>query len=150
MKLLPPIAVLIALVLYAASFLHFYWALGGRWPARDEETLARTVVGAKGLRRMPPRWLTLVVSFLILVAGMWPMFWTGQLGSPFPRWFVALGMAVLALVFLARGVAGFTPAFRARHCEEPFATLDRSYFTPLILIVGILYAILLIVPWSAR
>jgi hypothetical protein len=150
MKFLPPIAVLIALVLYGASFLHFYWALGGRWPARDEETLARTVVGTKGIRRMPPRWLTLVVSLLILLAGMWPLFWTGQLGTPFSLPVLRAGMMVLAFVFLARGVAGFTPAFRARHCEEPFATLDRNYFTPLVLIVGILFSLLLIVPWSAQ
>lgn len=150
MNLLPPIAVLIALVLYAASFLHFYWALGGRWPAKDEETLARTVVGARGIRRMPPRGLTLFVSLAIFIAGMWPMFWTGQLGTPLPRWVLTVGMAVLALVFLARGIAGLTPMFRARHCEEPFATLDRNYFTPLILIIGILFTILLIVPWSAE
>jgi hypothetical protein len=47
----------------------------------------------------------------------------------------ALG-ALLALVFLARGVLSYTPAWRASHPVEPFATLDRRNYGPLCFWVG--------------
>ena len=56
----------------------------------------------------------------------------------------ALAGLAVALVFLGRGVAGFTPAWRRHTPEQPFATLDVRYYSPLCLAIGIGFAALTI------
>ena len=41
-----------------------------------------------------------------------------------------------AAVFLGRGVAGYVPAWRAIFSREPFATMDRTYYSPLCLAIA--------------
>jgi len=42
---MPAAGALAALAFVLIALLHAYWALGGDWPGRDRESLARTVVG---------------------------------------------------------------------------------------------------------
>ena len=51
---------------------------------------------------------------------------------------------LLALVFLARGVLGYTAGWRARFPTEPFATLDRKNYSPLCLVLGAGFLILVV------
>ncbi len=69
-----------------------------------------------------------------------PMFIVGRFGMPCPR----LRHSPFALVFLGRGVAGFTPAWRRHTPEQPFATLDIRYYSPLCLAIGLGFAALAI------
>lgn len=135
-------------ILTVTGLLHLYWGLGGLWPGSDERSLSRSVVGARGMNGMPPRWVTLAVSLGILLAGAWPLFWTGLIALSLPSWIVTAGMIVLTMVFLIRGIAGYVPAFRRIYCEQPFAGLDRRYFSPLIIFIGLSQALLLITHWS--
>ena len=48
----------------------------------------------------------------------------------------------MAAVFLLRGVAGFSPWMAKRHSAEPFATYNRSDYSPLCLALGAGYLIL--------
>ncbi|MCB1383862.1 MAG: DUF3995 domain-containing protein [Notoacmeibacter sp.] len=141
------IAGLIGLVLFATALLHAYWGFGGLWPATDAQTLARTVVGNNGIRSMPPVTLTFVVAVLIATAGVWPALWTGLLPSGLPDWLLRAGMLVLTPVFLLRGLAGITPLMRRTHGTEPFASLNRRWFSPLITLIGAGLAILLVTHW---
>lgn len=138
------IVAFIALVLGLTSVLHLYWAAGGLWPASDEQGLARAVIGANGITRMPDRWLTAAVAICIALAAVWPMIWLRWIATPAPDWLLTAGMAVLCLVFLGRGVAGFVPAVRKLNSEEPFASLNARYFSPLILVLGLALAGLLL------
>ena len=52
--------------------------------------------------------------------------------------------SAVALVFLGRGIAGFTPAWRRLTPEQPFATLDVRYYSPLCLAIGTGFAALAI------
>lgn len=138
----------IALVLGLTSALHFYWAAGGVWPARDEQSLARAAIGGNGIRKMPPRWITALVAIGIGMAALWPMLWLGWIATPAPDWLLTAGMVALCLVFIARGVAGFVPAVRRMNSEEPFATLNARYFSPLIVLLGLAFiGLLLTNPW---
>ena len=137
-------------VLSGVAALHLYWAFGGHWPARDEASLARTVVGVKDLRKMPGRGVTVIVSLLIALAGVLPLFLTGLLPNPFQTMVpVALQKVVatilmggMALVFLGRGLLSYTGYFTNRNAEEPFVTLDRHYYAPLCLSLGAGYVLL--------
>lgn len=137
-------ALFIALVLGLTSALHFYWAAGGMWPARDEQSLARTVIGGNGIAGMPDRRLTIVVASCIALAAVWPMLWLGWIVTPAPDWLLTAGMAVLSIVFIARGIAGFVPAVKKMNSEEPFATLNARYFSPLIVLLGLILTVLLL------
>jgi uncharacterized membrane protein YuzA (DUF378 family) len=109
------IAALLALLLGAVPLLHAYWAMGGLWPGRSEADLIARVIGDRRRRHMPHAKLTWLVALLIGIAAVWPL---------------------LALVFLARGGAGYLPAWRRAHSLDPFARLDRSLYSPLCLLVG--------------
>jgi len=49
-----------------------------------------------------------------------------------------------AILFLGRGVLGYTSGWRARFSAEPFATLDRKNYSPLSLWIGAGFLILVI------
>lgn len=126
------LASLIFIPLLAISMVHFMWAFGSTWPVTDPQTLARTVIGTKDVRRMPSRFLTALVAIAVLIAGIWALTMTDPAENAVLTW----GGAGLALVFIGRGIAGFTPAWRARVPEEPFATFDKKVYSPVCLAIG--------------
>ncbi len=134
--------IVVALGLFAilgfVAGLHVYWAVGGYWPAKDRAGLPKTVIGVTG-DRMPPAAITLLVAGLIGTAALLPVL--GVLGIG-PVFWVHAGLAVLCLVFLLRGVAGYLPAFQTGLNQEPFATRNRRYYSPLCLILGLGYGVL--------
>ena len=113
------VAGLVAIVLVLLAALHLYWGMGGVWPGTDEKTCARAIAGFRGIDRMP---------------------------SPIQAFTVAgalLAGAAAALVFLGRGIAGYTPAWRRLTPEMPFARNDVRYFSPLCLLLGVSFVVLL-------
>lgn len=134
------LAALIFILLLAVAVAHFIWSFGGTWPIRDRDLLARTVVGRPGAA-MPPRIASFLVALLVLAAG------TGALALADP---LAGGLlldlfgVLVGLIFLARGIAGYTPRWREAFPEEPFATLDRRNYSPLCLFVGAGFLVLVV------
>lgn len=143
------IAVLLSLVLAAVALLHAYWALGGLWPGKDEADLVRHVIGEPRRTRMPPAWLTWSVVAAILVAAVWPLFAAGLVPAPIPSALVLAVAALIGIVFLVRGIAGYTPAWRRGHAAEPFARRDRRLFSPLCLLLAAGYGTLVVAGGSA-
>jgi hypothetical protein len=142
------IAVFLCAQLLAIAALHAYWGLGGVWPARDERSLARMVVGSKGIERMPSRFACLAVAALLAGAAFWPFVLTQRLAEFWPRWVTLGGGVALAAVFLGRGAISFIPALRRLGPEEPFASLDRRFYGPLCMILGLLFVLLLMRHWT--
>ncbi len=127
------IGILTFLPLFTVAFAHYLWAFGNTWPIRSEELLVRTVFGRVGATRMPNRALTFGVATLLLLAAIVAM----AVADPVAGGIGLTGLGlVLAAVFLLRGLAGYTPAWRARYPVEPFATLDRRNYSPLCLWIG--------------
>ncbi len=139
------IAIPLSVGLGLIALLHLYWAFGGNWPAPDRARLPSMVVGQKGLTHMPPVAITLIVASLIFLAAMVPLLWVFGLG-PQPLW--QGGLAALGLVFLLRGAVGLTPWFQKFLGEEPFATLNRRYYSPLCLLFAVGFGLLLAFPPS--
>jgi hypothetical protein len=126
------IAALMFVVLLAIALAHFLWSIGRTWPIRDPDLLAKTVIGMPGVTRVP-RLASFAISLLVLAAGVAALALADKTGGG--TWLTALGV-LLALVFLGRGAAGYTPAWAARTPVEPFRTLDRKNYSPLSLALG--------------
>ncbi|SMH33885.1 DUF3995 domain-containing protein [Mesorhizobium australicum] len=130
------IALALTVVLTFVAGLHVYWGIGGVWPGTDQRSLARAVVGFRGVDATPSPTACFAVAACLVLAALWPAALAGLFASPFQLAGLVAGAVMLALVFLARGIAGFTPAWRRLTPEEPFATNDRRFFSPLCLALG--------------
>jgi Protein of unknown function (DUF3995) len=132
--------------LLAISGLHLGWAFGSAFPCRDRDALVRTVVGLNGggASAMPPGLSSAFVAVLIFLAALWPLMMQGWILTSVPFTVQGSGAFVLILVFLGRGMVGLTPWFRRLLPEEPFVTLNRSYYSPLCITLGLCYLVLLI------
>jgi hypothetical protein len=128
------VAVFLTIALLLLAALHISWAIGFWIPIRDEATLARTVVGAKGVSRMPGAIACAMVAVALAFAASLP--WT----PAFP--FQPLFMVGAAVVFLLRGMAAYLPSWRKLTPEQPFARLDRQVYGPLCLAIGAGYLFL--------
>ena len=129
------------LPLFTVAFAHYLWAFGNTWPIRNETLLAQTVVGRTGITKMPTRFLTFLVATALLVIGIVALSLADpDAGGP---GFTLLGVQ-LALVVIARGVLGYTPVWRKRFSEEPFAALDRKNYSPLCFWIGAGFLILVL------
>jgi len=135
------VASLTFLPLFTVAFAHYLWAFGNTWPIRNEALLAQTVVGRPGITKMPNRFMTFVVATALIVFGIVAL----SLADPVAG---GVGLTVLgillALVFIARGVLGYTPGWRAQFPTEPFASLDRKNYSPLCFWIGAGFLILVL------
>jgi hypothetical protein len=132
------IASLLFIPLLAVAFAHLLWGFGGKWPMQNREMLARTVIGFKGGTRMPPRLFTLVFGLVAFAAGIVAL----SLSDPAVGLTTQIVGGLLAVVLLARGIAGYTPKWRAWRPEQPFSAMDRKYYSPLALYLGLGFFIL--------
>lgn len=136
------LAFALAAVLYLIASIHAYWGLGGVWPGTDQASCARAVVGARGIDTMPTPFASFAVTACLVLATLWPLALVGIFATPFPKAGLAASALMVAVVFLGRGIAGFTPAWRRLTPEMPFARLDRQYYSPLCLLIGTGFVIL--------
>ncbi|MFN7056607.1 DUF3995 domain-containing protein [Hyphomonas sp.] len=124
---------LLATILALAGLLHIGWAAGLSFPFANEQALARSVVGRRGITVLPSRAGTGFVGVLLLAAALaaWIM---GQDPEALPREAKLLLLPsglLLTAVFLVRAVAGILPAFERSAPEEPYLTLNRRLYSPL-------------------
>ena len=135
------VASLVFIPLLAISIVHLMWAFGSHWPAADEKSLARTVTGFKNVDAMPPRALSAAAAVAIFCAGLIALMMT----NPAEDLLLTGIGGLLTLIFLGRGIAGYTAFWRALTPEEPFATFDRKLYAPLCL--GISAGFLFLTVW---
>ncbi|MEO5760643.1 MAG: DUF3995 domain-containing protein [Mesorhizobium sp.] len=138
------LAFALSAVLLLITTLHVYWGIGGIWPGRDAASCARAVVGFRGVREMPAPFASFAVAACLALATLWPMAIAGVFASPFPREGLAASALLIGLVFLGRGIVGFTPWWRRLAPEQPFARLDVRYYSPLCLLIGLGFVVLAI------
>jgi hypothetical protein len=142
------IALFLSIVLLLIAGLHAFWGLRGVWPAQDERSLALMVVGTKDIERMPSSIACFVVAAILIGSAIWPFVIIEAIVPPWPRWLSLTGSIALCAVFLGRGGISFIPALRWLAPEEPFATLDRRFYGPLCMIIGLLFTILVMRHWT--
>ena len=131
------LAVLLFTIVGALSLIHFQWGRGSYWPEESEEALARAVVG-DGRRHMPPPIACIAVSAVLALVALWPLCAVaGITDLPVPQTSVTIGG-----VLVGRGLAGYVPRWRELFSDEPFATRDKRFYSPLCIVLGLGYAAL--------
>ncbi|RAZ91480.1 DUF3995 domain-containing protein [Mesorhizobium hawassense] len=143
------LAIILSFVLLLITSLHVYWGIGGIWPGTDKASCARAVVGFRGVDEMPSAVASFAVAACLVLATLWPLALAGVFATPFPREGLAVTALMIGLVFLGRGIAGFTPWWRRLASEQPFARLDQRLYSPLCLVIGLSFAILAISEFPA-
>lgn len=139
------IAVSLSLVLAAISILHALWASGSSWPKENDEALVQAVVGSSGRTEMPAKWQSAFVALCLAGGAVLPHLTLQTVTIPhLPLELVSLSTWALTIVFLGRGLIGTTPWFRKLLPGEPFVSLNRKYYSPLCLIIGAGFLILLL------
>jgi hypothetical protein len=122
------------IALFAISMAHMLWAFGRTWPIRDEKLLAQTVVGFRDIERMPPKLASLAVSIATFAAGIFALALADHDSGGL--WLNLVGVA-LSLVFLARGIVGYTAWWATMTPEPNFRLNDRRVYSPLCLFLGL-------------
>jgi len=130
------VAAALFIVLAALAALHVYWAVGGVWPGSDAASCARTVIGFRGVDRMPSPASAVAVAGLLGVAAVLAAMLAGAPVLLPAAWLAPAAGVAAALVFVARGLAGYTRAWRRLTPELPFARLDKLCYSPLCLAIG--------------
>lgn len=131
-------AVLAALVLVGIAAVHVLWAVGGVWPARDEATLVRTVVGADKTH-MPPAWMSLTVAVVLVGAAACVV---ALRLDPWPAAWVRTAVWATAAVMGVRGVGGYAERFlRPQIRKLPYDRANRWFYSPLALVVALAAAV---------
>jgi hypothetical protein len=138
------LAIVLWAVLAAIAVLHAAWGLGSHWPCKSEASLVATAGGTQGATRMYPPSACFTVAALLAGVSTWPLFAAGLLPAAWPDWLTRLAGAGIAAVFVARGIAGYVPAWRRLHSAEPFATLDRRLYAPLCFALGAGFIVILL------
>lgn len=138
------LAIVLLAIVGGIALLHAAWGLGSHWPAAGPEQLAKSAVGMPGITQMPAPAACFLVAALLAGVAVWPLFATGLLPEAWPHWLTQLAGAGIAAVFLGRGIAGYTRAWRRNFPEEPFASYDRRTYSPLCLALGAGYLAILI------
>lgn len=121
------------IILLALSVAHFAWAFGFSWPIRNERLLAQTVVGTAGIERMPPRLASFGVAVFLAIALVVAV----AMGSPESGGsLLSITGWGLGLLFLARGVVGYTPWWARSFPEPNFRLNDARVYSPICLFLG--------------
>ncbi|MET7016664.1 DUF3995 domain-containing protein [Bacillus mycoides] len=128
-------------LLWFISFLHIYWAFGGRWGSA-------AVIPVKEGEHKPaftPRiWGTLFVAILILLASVIIVVQLGYLQGFEANSLSKIGSIVCALVFIVRAIGDFKfVGFFKKIKHSQFARYDTRFYSPLCLFFGFVYIMLL-------
>ena len=134
------IAAIMFVPLLAIGIATFVWSLGGSWPIRDKAMLPDVVLGIPGTARIP-RLGAFLTSLAVLAAGVVALALADHSGGGL--WLTLLGL-VLGGAFIARGVMGYTLWWRTLFSAEPFATLDRRNYSPMCLVIGAGFLLLVV------
>ena len=135
------IASFMFIALFAVSIAHLLWAMGRTWPIRDEKLLAQTVVGTAGVQHMPPRLASFAVGAFALVAGVFGLALADHDSGGALLTIAGCGFAML---FLTRGIVGYTSWWASVTPEPNFRVNDRRVYSPLCLFVGLGFVALIV------
>lgn len=135
------ISSLMFIALFAVALAHTLWTFGRTWPIRDEKLLAQTVVGTADIERMPPRLASFAVAIVTFATGLFALALADHDSG-------GVGLSLLAIpvaaVFLARGVVGYTGWWKARTPQPNFRLNDARVYSPLCLLLGVGFIVLMV------
>lgn len=133
----------LALLLAATGVLYLLWAAGLTFPFANEQALARSLIGRRGITQIPSRRAFVYVGMLFFAAAI-VAFLLGGFSESVPRskpYLLPAGL-LMTVVFLGRGIAGVLPAFERAAPEQPYLSLNRRLYSPLCMLAGFAFLFL--------
>lgn len=129
------LGIVLALIFALLSFLHLYWAAGGRFGSGA----AIPTVGVGGGRLLHPSPLgTSLVAAALFAAVLVVLGRLKFLGAVVPGWIFYSGTWVIALLFLLRSIGDFRyVGFFKSVSGTDFARWDTILFSPLCLFIAV-------------
>ncbi|PKP81745.1 MAG: hypothetical protein CVT79_08270 [Alphaproteobacteria bacterium HGW-Alphaproteobacteria-18] len=133
----PLLGTLLAIVLGCLGLLHFIWAAGISFPFPNEQALARSVVGRRGITRLPSRAAVVLLGVLLMCGACAAMIMGHYAASVTVLKFLLVPVGLfLSALFLLRGLVGVLPAFERAAPEQPYLSLNRRLYSPLCALIG--------------
>lgn len=133
----PLLGTLLAIVLGGLGLLHLIWAAGMSFPFPNEQSLARSVVGRRGITRLPSRASVALLGILLILGASAAMIMGYYATSIVPLKFLLVPVGLcLSAIFLMRSVVGVLPAFERAAPEQPYLSLNRRLYSPLCALIG--------------
>ncbi len=132
----PALPLAVILVLTGIAALHAWWGSGGRWPGRDEATLADLVIGRPSGRMPPPSACFAVAAAILLGVALVVAVVFLHLPPPLDG-LARLAYAAFAAIFLLRGLAGFFPTLWRHSDGTRFQWFNIHYYSPLCLMIAL-------------
>ncbi|HDR6311633.1 TPA: DUF3995 domain-containing protein [Bacillus cereus] len=114
-------------ILFLVSFLHVYWAFGGRWATNS---VIPTKAGEKAFT--PGTGMTLLIALLLNMAAMILLQQTNVVYFAFPNIIVQMGSWICMIVFFIRVIGEFHYfGIFKRKKDTQFARMDTVLYIPL-------------------
>lgn len=128
-------SIALVLIFISISFLHLYWAVGGRW------AIDSVVPTNEQGQRMLKTGVTscLVVAIGLLIFATYYLTQTGVIQVELPRIISNVGGWIISSIFLLRAIGDFKyVGFTKKIRNTTFARLDTAYFAKLCLLIAVL------------
>ena len=123
-------------IMVVVGVLHGIWALKIWWPIPDEQQLAKTVVGIKGIERMPSPLLTWLVTFVIFFGGYLIATLSGWVPMFLPEKITVVFGWIMGVVLVVRAVYPYL-GDKYLTQEPQFRTLNLRFYSPIIFYLGV-------------
>ncbi|MEO0438403.1 MAG: DUF3995 domain-containing protein [Pseudomonadota bacterium] len=132
------LALALFFALLAIAVAHALWGLRIWWPWSDERSLARTVVGAPNIEKMPPSYqcmavaavMFLLAALTLLLGGISRTLWLAD-------WALTSVGTAASAIFILRGIVGYLPFWAKITPEQPFRRYDQRMYSPLSITLGV-------------
>jgi Protein of unknown function (DUF3995) len=133
------IGLLLMFIFLALAGVHFYWGLGGKWGL--EAALPKTVNNVNTIN--PGVFACFLVGFALAGVAGFVLIKANIFVFNLPFFITNYGLLILAFVFFIRAIGDFKYAgFTKKIKTGKFAENDSKFYSPLCLLIGVLFLIL--------
>ncbi|MEO5582962.1 MAG: DUF3995 domain-containing protein [Saprospiraceae bacterium] len=136
------VGLILVLIFLILSLFHFYWSFGGK--KGREAAIPNSMDGSKLFN--PGFLSTMVVAVGLLSFALYVLIKINLLTVHIPDWILRYGLIAIALIFILRAIGDFKyigffatikPSDKFGKPSQ-FAIMDKKYYSPLCLLIGIL------------
>lgn len=129
---------LLTAILGGLGLLHLVWAAGLSFPFPNQQALARSVVGRRGITQLPSRGAVGLLGILLMCAATasFLLGHHGWMSTGVKLVMLPVGL-FLSAIFVLRGIVGVLPAFERTAPEQPYLSLNRRIYSPLSALIGV-------------
>ena len=129
------LAIILSLVFFLLSIIHFSWALGGQWGFENS-----LPTNEKGERILNPRKIdSALVGLGLLYFSLYYLLFIKLISIPFPTWLLDNGIWIIAGIFILRSLGEFKYlGFFKKIKNTEFGKMDSKFYSPLCFVIGLL------------